>query len=98
MNNIADTPGVGRYNTSSSSSLKRGDDKKGSAFPKGKRTSFVSANIAGVGDYQIVAPTKPNKLTFGKSERFAKVTEPQPGPGDYHLHSIIGYQHKSQHK
>lgn len=53
MANIADTPGVGRYNMGAKDDLKI-NEKKGSAFPKGKRTSFVSTNMAGVGDYDIV--------------------------------------------
>lgn len=67
MSNIADTPGVGRYNASLSSELKKRTDKKGNAFPKGKRTSFVSTNLAGVGDYQIAPPIKQAKLGFGKA-------------------------------
>ncbi len=97
MANIADTPGVGRYNMSSSSSLRKGTEKGGNIFPKGKRSSFVSTNLAGVGDYQIVPPAKSPKIGFSKAERFTKV-EHQPGPGDYHINSIIGYQHKSKNK
>lgn len=52
MSNIADTPGVGRYHMGMQDEIK-GIDKKGNVFPKGKRTSFVSTNIAGVGDYDI---------------------------------------------
>lgn len=93
MANIADTPGVGRYNSDP-----KNIDKKGNAFPKGKRTSFVSTNMAGVGDYDIVKETKQGKLGFGRADRFGKVDFGQPGPGDYQIHSIIGYQHKKKGK
>lgn len=97
MSNIADTPGVGRYNVATKDDPK-GIDKKGSAFPKGKRTSFVSTNIAGVGDYEIVKERKPAKLGFGKADRFARIEPGQPGPGDYQIHSIIGYNYKKKSK
>ena len=47
---------------------------KSNAFPKGKRTSFVSTNMAGVGDYNIVnADKNAGKTGFSRADRFGKV-------------------------
>jgi hypothetical protein len=50
MANLADTPGAGRYNLGAVEVK----EVKGSVFGKGKRTSFVSTNFAGVGDYDLL--------------------------------------------
>jgi hypothetical protein len=84
---VKDHPGVGRYTISNGL-----QNRAGSAIPKSARTDFISKNKAGVGDYEI-QETKTFKGTIGKSERFRKM-ETKPGPGDYHVQSIIGYKSK----
>jgi hypothetical protein len=91
---LADTPGVGRYNVSQQG----GRETKGGVFGRGKRANFISSNTAGVGDYQILQEKQQAKLGFGKADRFGKQGSTQPGPGDYHVHSIIGYKSKQKAK
>lgn len=54
---------------------------------KSQRINFVSKNIAGVGDYNIVAK-KTTGVTIPKSQRFGRVNR-NPGPSDYYLSSTI---------
>ena len=90
MANLVDTPGAGRYNLEAI--VKQ---SKGGAFGKGKRTSFVSTNFAGVGDYDVLGKDEKRKNGgFSRADRFERPDGSQPGPGDYHVHTIIGYKHK----
>ena len=69
MANLGETPGVGRYDMTSKDA-----NSKSNAFPKGKRTSFVSTNMAGVGDYDIIKDAKNNgKFGFSKADRFGRI-------------------------
>lgn len=54
---------------------------------KSKRTNFISKNIAGVGDYEILQK-KSGGISIPKASRFPKPND-NPGPGDYQFHSTI---------
>ena len=55
--------------------------------------------MAGVGDYRVTKEIdRKGKLSFSKADRFGKQEASQPGPGDYHVHQIIGYKHKTPSK
>lgn len=54
---------------------------------KGKRTNFISKNVAGVGDYEILQK-KTGGISIPKASRFPKPND-NPGPGDYQFQSTI---------
>ena len=90
LNYLNRNPGAGRYNTDNGmgrlKSKYQGQDS-GTLFAKSQRTNFISKNIAGVGDYDILQK-KAGGISIPKAERFAKPNK-NPGPGDYHFQSTI---------
>ena len=57
MSNMNRNPGAGRYDIDQGMGkklMKFRNQSTGTLFPKSKRTNFVSKNIAGVGDYDIL--------------------------------------------
>lgn len=59
----------------------------GNTIGKSNRTNFVSKNVAGVGDYNILNK-KMTGITIPKGNRFQKFND-LPGPGAYHFSSTI---------
>lgn len=87
---INKNPGVGRYNADSgmaANTSKYKNQTVGNLIGKSQRTNFVSKNIAGVGDYNLMAK-KTAGVTIPKGNRFAKPNS-NPGPSDYYLSSTI---------
>lgn len=90
MDNFNKNPGVGRYSTLDGMGTvhyKYKNQQTGNLIGKSDRTNFVSKNIAGVGDYLILA-AKTGGVSIPKASRFGKANK-NPGPGDYNMHSTI---------
>lgn len=83
---VHENPGVGRYNVETQLL-----SPKTNAFSKSGRTNFVSRNSVGVGDYTI-SQSGNFKGTISKAERFKQTLITNPGPGDYHVHPLMGYK------
>ena len=86
---VSYNPGVGRYDLE-----QNGTKRGGNTFGRSSRTNFISKNMAGVGDYDLLK-AKGAACTMGKANRFGK-TKASPGPGDYNVSSIVGW--KSRHR
>jgi|688.fasta_scaffold241549_1 hypothetical protein len=83
-------PAPGRYNTDHGVGDKFEKYKNqlvGNTIGKSNRTNFISKNVAGVGDYNILNK-KMTGVTIPKGTRFQKPND-LPGPGAYHFSSTI---------
>lgn len=81
---LTTNPGVGRY------LIEQKPQMKTFSFGKSQRHNPTSRNPTGAGDYNINF-NGGLQTSISRSERFKSSTDHTPGPGDYHVHSLIGY-------